>query len=269
MLRLGVITDVHTDARPDAAWHNRYDQPGTLPRLEAALETFGGIGVDALVILGDITDSGRPEAFAGAVDLLAGWTGPLVAVAGNHDQQVAGAFATALGRLESADSIALAGADLHTIGLEGEWPGRLRPRLATAPSQTDVQVVAGHYPVRSQEPATRAAGLKYAGDLADRPALEAAVRALGECTVALCGHLHVRAAEASGGLLQLAFASLIEYPYEVGVVDVDGDRVRRRCLLVEPHPPGHEADTVLASHDQCWVFEAGAWREVASPNYGE
>ncbi len=267
MLRLGVITDVHTDARADAAWHNRYDQPGTLLRLETALETFSEVGVDALAVLGDITDSGRPEALAEAVELLAGWTGPLVAVAGNHDQQVAGAFATALGRLEPVDSIALAGADLHAIGLQGEWPGRLRPRLATAPSQADIQVVASHYPVLSQEPATRAAGLKYAGDLADRPALEAAVRALGERTVALCGHLHVRTAEASGGLLQLAFASLIEYPYEVAVVEVEDHRVRRRCLLVEPHPPGHEADTVLTPHDQCWVFEAGAWREVASPNY--
>jgi hypothetical protein len=117
--------------------------------------------------------------------------------------------------------------------------------------------------VLSQAPAAAAAGLKYAGDLAARQRLEAAVRALAVPTVVLCGHLHVRAAETSGALLHLAFASLIEYPFEVGVVEVQPGRVARRCMSMAPHPPGHEADPVLAPADQEWAFQEGGWHVLA------
>ena len=265
MLRLGVITDVHSDAAGTAEWHNRYDQPGTIARLRAALDLFGDAGVDALAVLGDLTDSGRPEAFTPVIDLLAGWSGPLVVLPGNHDAQEPGAFDAAVAPLSPAT--ALPGVAVHTIGLHGRWPGRLRPDLGGAGGREGLPIVAGHHPVLSQRAATARAGLKYAGDIASRAGLEASVRALGGPVVVLCGHLHVRAAEASGGLLQLAFASLIEYPFEVGVLELDGLRVRRRCLPVDPHPPGHGADPVLAPADRTWAFESGAWRELADPSY--
>lgn len=81
-------------------------------------------------------------------------------------------------------------------------------------------------------------------------------------TVALSGHLHVRGVSVEGPLLQLAFAALVEPPYEVAIVDIDpGPVVSYRCASVIP-PDGH-VDPTLDPAQGRFAWADGAWSRVA------
>ena len=257
MLRLGVVTDIHTAAAGGrgGAWHNPYDPGGTLPRLEVALRAFEAEGVDAVAMLGDLTNSGRPEEFAAADEVLATCSLPVLRVPGNHDLQGE----------HPPPTPAANRAGVVRVDLDGRWPGdgdlefalEPPPPAAGAPA-----VVLSHYPVLSRSDSLTAAGLKYAGDLGRRAELEDGVRALGDPVVALCGHLHVRDATATGGVLQLGFGALIEYPYEAAVFEFDpvAGRAGRRCFAVEPHPNGdHRCDPRLSPAEQVWELTGTGW----------
>lgn len=256
MIRLGVVTDIHTDAAGGrgGAWHNPYDPHGTLARLEAALRAFEREGVDAVAVLGDLTNSGRPEEFAAAGEVLAACRLPIMQVPGNHDRQGE----------HPPPTPATARPGVVRVDLEGRWPGDRDLGFAFEPPSGPLgpAVVLSHYPVLSRRDALSAAGLKYAGDLGRRSELEAGVRALGDPVVALCGHLHVRDATAAAGLLQLGFGALIEYPYEAAVFSFDpaAGRAGRRCFAVGPHPNGdHGCDPRLSPAEQMWDMAGSEW----------
>ncbi|HUZ84044.1 MAG TPA: metallophosphoesterase, partial [Gaiellales bacterium] len=232
-----------------------------------ALAAFGDAGAAAVLVLGDLTDRGRPEQFEAALKVLAGSGLPAAIVPGNHDLEGPGpaepAAASAAGRPRSVPAGAAA---LAPVALTGTWPtdDGLEYRLGSpAGDPGALPVVLSHYPVLSRKQALATAGLKYAGDLGPRAGLEREVRALGRHVVALCGHLHVRDAVADGGLLQLSFGAMIEYPHEAALLEVDpAGRVSRRCFPVEPHPPGNGADPVLAPAEDRWIAAEDGWRRA-------
>jgi hypothetical protein len=90
----------------------------------------------------------------------------------------------------------------------------------------DVQIVLSHFPLLDTSTRLQEAGLKHAGNLANRAELEDAVHASQIPTLVVSGHLHVRDTVTSGGMLQLSFASLIEPPHEVAVIEIEADEGR-------------------------------------------
>src|SRR5919202_1744739 len=94
-MRLGVLSDLHHELppRPPRRWINGYDPEGVLARMRDALSAFDRAGVDLVLLLGDLTETGDDRALDEVLGELAGR--PAAAVRGNHDGD---GFAAALER---------------------------------------------------------------------------------------------------------------------------------------------------------------------------
>jgi predicted phosphodiesterase len=268
--RVGIISDVHhsVQPRPGLAYHNPYDVAGALGRLRASLEWFTQEQVDAVILDGDLSDLGDRASLAGVVEAVAeGWSGPALAVPGNHDVgDRHDALARAVrevgrGRVEMASPLAGSHGGLRIAGVEGlDGAGRL-------PGEgwgDGLIVLASHFPLVSRADVVQRNGFKYAGDLAGREALLAGV--LGHPrTVVVNGHLHVRDSHAEGGLLQLSVAAQVEPPFEATILDIDADpagpTVRRRAARMGRSTV--EGEPVLAPPDETWVLEGERWLRAA------
>jgi hypothetical protein len=74
-------------------------------------------------------------------------------------------------------------------------------------------------------------------------------------TVVLSGHLHLRGVVTDGAVLQIAFAALIEAPYDVAVVEIsEGLAVSYQCASVQPI--GVERVPVLAPPTARFAWDA-------------
>lgn len=272
-MRLGVVSDIHFgDPRSSSAWHNPYDFVGLGERLERAVELFDEYLVDAIVVLGDISDQGDPASTRAALAALAQAKAPLLLVAGNHDclQDDARVASSAAGlgemlddRLRWIGDIPIAGIAIETdVASQGMRLANAR----RAPHAGSASVFASHFPLISRADALAAHGLRYAGDLRGHAdALEAVVDGHTP-TVVLNGHLHARDSACAGQVLQLAAGALIEPPYDVAFVDVQASdglvSVRRRCEELGA-TDGLEVPTLVGPHED-WVFDGAGWRCIPS-----
>ncbi|HET7043993.1 MAG TPA: metallophosphoesterase [Gaiellaceae bacterium] len=239
-MRLGVLTDVHLapEPRPGARWQNLYDFEGLRGRLDAALARFAAERVDAICLLGDLSDDGDAASTEAVLEAVGACGPPVFVVGGNHDERLDPA--TLEDALESVENVTLAG----------------------GPLPCEQRVVLSHYPLLDRRARLEAAGLLYAGDHPAGAARAERLRADGDSTVVLCGHLHVRESHADGPILQLACAALIEYPFEVALLDADPGAVRiRRIPLAGPGEI--ERDPVLAPAAETFRFDGRRWQPVS------
>jgi predicted phosphodiesterase len=248
-MRLGVISDVHwTETPTDASWHGPFDFAGLPRRLERALDEFRRAGVDAIVACGDLTHFGDAPSARAVLERL-----PALVLAGNHDceerdDRLKRCGARMLERVE-IDGVHVAGVAIESDAEGCWWTG--------GPVLLRADVVASHFPVLSRAERLAAEGLKYAGDLVNRLAVNESVDG-EEPAVVLSGHIHCRETHVHGNLLQLSAGALIEAPHEAAIVDVVPGRVRRRVVaLGAPPRPG---DPVLAPPDETWAFAGAGWQ---------
>ncbi len=292
-MRIGILSDLHCDLAPshERRWINRYE-PLELPRrLDDALEIFSRERPDLLILLGDTTELGEREAFDFVFGKVRAASGtPITAVAGNHDGGAAvavvagnvdgGVHQSALATsarahgVEFLDAGATRAATIPLLGVgiarsaapQSDFAGS----LPTLPDDAPLSIIASHFPLVSHEIEITAAGLPYSGDLANRARLEALLHRSGVPTVVLSGHVHSRCSAASGNVLQITVASMIESPFECTVlgIDFDGDDslyVRRRAFtLGEPA----EVDPVFAPADERWEWRDGWRRAMGSDSIG-
>jgi predicted phosphodiesterase len=212
-VRLGVLTDVHLapQSRSGARWQNLYDFAGLPARLEAALARFAAEEVDAICLLGDLSDDGDAASTAAVLEAVAACGPPVFVVGGNHDERL------------DPDTLEQALRSVPNVTLAGR------------PLPCEQRVVLSHYPLLDRRAALEAAGLLYAGGHPDGSAPAERLRADGVPAIVLCGHLHVRESHAEGPILQLACASLIEHPFEVALLEALPGEVRvRRIRLAGP-----------------------------------
>ncbi|MGK8491456.1 metallophosphoesterase [Nocardia asiatica] len=205
------LTDTHI--RPAGEWvHGMVD---TYANLTHALQQLRASRqrVDALVLTGDLTDTGSPEAYQrlrGAVEPVAAELGAqTVYVMGNHDERTA--FATELLGADPAeidpdtthDQVADV-AGLRVIALDSTTPrrhdGRLEQRqldwLAEQlrePAPRGSLLVLHHPPIPSPVAATEYLRL-------ERPELLAEVLAGSDVGLIVCGHNHLTGAAALAGI---------------------------------------------------------------------
>jgi predicted phosphodiesterase len=273
-LKLGIVTDSHLGPGGTrvGAWHNEYYMSDTVTAFRYALQRCIEEGVDGVVLLGDISNSGDDWSVETGVRLAAR-TGLPVWV--NHDCfERVGAVRDAVRRVEArnvrlatpegamAEGVRVAGV---SITMDDAWVSRADGRPDVSRWGDEPVVWLTHYPLISFEETTREAGLLYGDELADR---EEVLRPLVERlqpTIVVSGHVHLRVDSVAGQVLQLACAALVEPPFEVTLLDVErGERqvsVRVENVALVPSLTVRTPTFVPPKRE--WVFEAGEWRTTS------
>jgi hypothetical protein len=288
VLRLGVIADPHLalERVEDASWHNPYRLADAHERLDAALAHPLLDGVDVIVVLGDLAHFGDRTSVRYVVDAVANGDRPAVLLSGNHDVLTPGVrledevrargaahVISPLASIPEAPAVkaflaAGAGLAVHEVMELTDRP--VQPfavtgsRLADADPVTNIDVWLTHFPLLTLEDRCRDARLLYAAHLDYlAPPPSVLPGAVGPVVV-LSGHLHLRAISNEANVLQLAFAALVEPPYEVAVVDIDVDAasVSYRCASVVA--PDAERLPVLDPPTGRWSFDSGSARWSSS-----
>jgi 3',5'-cyclic-AMP phosphodiesterase len=242
------ISDLHIKAR-DALAYRVVDTAAYLRRCVTAV-----LGLpqraDVVVITGDLTDSGQPEAYAHLRELLAPLAMPVYLLPGNHDERSAlrAAFPDHAYLRQTRDVIqyAVDAGPLRLLALDTVIPGAsggaldaerlawLEARLAEAPDRPTVTLM--HHP-----PFPTGIGHMDRIGLADAKALEAIVRRHPRIERVLCGHLHRAIQARFGGTI----ASTSPSPAHQVVLDLDPQAPSRFTM----EPPAFQL--------HLWSDEAG------------
>lgn len=254
-MRLGIATDLHLTPVPrTGAWNDVVHYDRALQRLAIALRWFGEREVDAVLVLGDLTEEGDTASLVRVLDALRDATpAPAYVLGGNHDgpllDQLAGAVREPVAVLDElrADGVRLLGR--HVVQ-QGEYEFSLP--LGELPGGDELLVLATHFPIVSRHEAVRARELKYAGDLVDAAAAAATLHDRPGPTVVLCGHLHVDDAYTGGSLLQVVTPPVVEGPGTAAVVDIEAGA--RPTVRRELRGLDGDAATVAT-----WTYDGRGW----------
>ncbi|MFF3572869.1 metallophosphoesterase [Nocardia jiangxiensis] len=204
------ISDTHIRAAGELL-HGCVD---TMANLTVVLDRLrNGSRIDALVLSGDLTDNGSPEAYrrlAGAVEPVAAELGATVVYAmGNHDERTAfgvellGLDADSVDPDRPHDSVVMIDG-VRIIALDSSTPGHHNGRLEAdqlawlteelrTPAPRGTLLVLHHPPIPSANPAAEVLKLQQAEQLA-------AVVAGTDVGMIVCGHNHFTAASALAGI---------------------------------------------------------------------
>ncbi|HET9662164.1 MAG TPA: metallophosphoesterase family protein, partial [Thermomicrobiales bacterium] len=257
------------------AWQNTVDLPHAVELLDAGLDWLAGQRLDALVLLGDLTEAADKESFAVVQERALALGAPVLAVPGNCDvdpvERSLSAFQEIRGErvaISPALLSLLPGCMMELVHLGGEPRSKLL--RGVRPSQSslapDVQLVLTHYPVLELESDLTAKGFRHSGDLTNRGEIEEELRTRNTPIVIVHGHLHVHDARISGSLLHLSCGALVEPPHLVHIVEVDMEDgridVRRHAHSVRNDAV--ERLPVFAPLDQAWVWDGICWTEFGS-----
>jgi Icc-related predicted phosphoesterase len=270
-MRLGIVTDAHLcpPGTPPDGCHNPYAYDRAASMLSKALEDHRADGIDALAVLGDMTNGGDSASLVQAVALLASVDVPVVILAGNHDRDHDPNQLTELARSSSNDmrmanprGETVAGIHIAGLPITGEEPDGWRveqPCLTGWPDAPTILLC--HLPVVSRELALGAAGFKYAGGLVNGDAVVQELIDRRAPTVVVHGHLHMRDACVVGPVLQIGCAALIEPPHERTVIDAnerDGALTVRVSHLPVAASPNVRLP-VMSPSEATWLFRLGEW----------
>lgn len=256
-LRFGIVSDAHIaeTAVGPSAWLNALDFAGAAGRLEHAVELFNREDVDGIVFLGDLTHLGDGASVSTGLACLAGAEARHWIARGNHDIALLG---------DLSDDVLFDHARLVVVDIESPDEGasfRARSTLGSWQWGTAVVFVASHFPLVSRAGELASRGFPYPGDLTNREQLLKDVGGRSAATIVLSGHLHIRESTAVDGVLQLFFASLIEYPFECSIVELtaaDGrPRLTRTAFSLQSGP--FKRNPTFVPQVECWQFDGSSW----------
>jgi Icc-related predicted phosphoesterase len=240
-------------------------------RLREALAWLDDEAVDAIVLLGDLTELADDESMNAVLLDSAGLSRPVFVVPGNHDL---GADGSVLARAceVAGSSVELLGSRGAPLGNGLRIAGQPISHTASEVSASALPDTAGwngdaviwtsHYPPLSRQQMAAEAGALYPGDLANSDAVAEALRERGAPTIAVHGHVHFRDAVAGNHLLQIGVPALAEVPHELVVVDVQlGDElvVEMRTHTLDARANSARAPA-FAPADARWSYRGGTWR---------
>lgn len=269
-VRFGIVTDSHIcpAGTPPGRWHNVLDFAPAEARLAEAILFLRDRKVEAVAMLGDLTNFGDEASIARAVRVLATVEASVMVVPGNHDRWSSLAdFRDHVDRL-GAPGVAMAGGErevggLRVIGLTELTPDEdgtlVIADVAPVDRGDEPIVVLTHFPLLDRRAETEAAGLKYAGGFRDAGVARRLHARTGPAIV-LHGHLHIRDATAEGNVLQIGCASLIEPPHETTVLEIDRDKDGWRVEVEHASLTASEVRLpVMAPDRSIWTFDGERW----------
>jgi Icc-related predicted phosphoesterase len=270
-----VIAEIHHGEAPaePVRWHNELALDRTAELLDQAVEVLEGEDLDAIVLLGDLSNLADDASLAHVAQTVAATGRPVYVVPGNHDIDGHPKAVERFRRPLSLSGMVVAPAVVEpdtgiAVALVGLRRDAATNALSSAghPFVTNVMstplLVLTHFPLLAMSERLANAGLRHAGDLADRDALCHAVSQFEGPVISVHGHLHVRASEVHGSMLHLSCAALVEPPHEVTLLTietgVDGHRaVSRRARAVGTS--GDMLLPVLSPASERWVWDRNTW----------
>ncbi len=275
MLKLGVIADAHLCPGGAEVWGSQNDHVTEYPDegYRLALNLCAREGVDAVLLLGDLSQSGDDESLERGLKLAAETGLTTWVVSGNHDCfERTGALESAVERV-GAENARLAtpagepaGEGLRVAGAGVESGDRGYAAGGTPNARAwgeEPALWLAHYPVLSFADEVHEADFVYGDDLEDREEVARPLLERQAPTVVVNGHLHLRDARTRESVLQLSCAALVEPPFEVTLIEVGFEEesffVRRMSRPVLPMPDGVRLPALSPARGE-WVFEGGAWR---------
>jgi hypothetical protein len=276
-VKLGIVTDIHhtqPGGAPDA-WHNPHQFETVATRLEQSLAWLRDRGVDRLAVLGDLTHRGDAASMREVLAIVAAAGLPAWVLPGNHDlapdpavlaSTLAGAGHATLEPLGNDPVPFGPGWQVVGLGLQRREAGGYEAMPEPDPATWDdaPALVLAHFPVRSIRDDATAAGLKYAGDLANGDRLAGALRSHPQPVLVVHGHLHIRHAVADGALLQVSCGAQVESLFEATVLDLGGwgdGLVRWQATAIQDQWPG--TNPALSGPAQTWRWTGSSWASVA------
>ena len=258
-MRIGVLSDLHCELEPAGSrWINVFEPEHLDERTDAALAWFSEARVDLILLLGDVVQFANLSDLEHMFSRLAtADVAPLATVGGNHDIRLGEEFADCARkhgiRLLHEEPLEL----VTGVGVgRGPAPPQYVGQLGGWGGESDLVVVASHFPVLSEASRVAAAGLPYAGDLVNRLDLEGRLRSDSRPKLVLSGHIHARCSTHDGPLLQFTVGAVIEPPFDATLVEIDGTSVRRTARRL-----GEIAvtDPVFAADDELWQWTGDRW----------
>lgn len=269
MLRIAQITDLHL--RPEGLlFQGAIDTAAATRRaVDAVLSRHGDI--DALIVSGDVSDHGEPDAYAQAASLLGAVPVPVLAIPGNHDapatmaKTLAGwpglappALSGSLCHAHEMGSVTLVCLDTATRDEDGAPVGYgtlgeeqlqwLDERLSHARHA----FIAMHHP-----PFEVGIGFMDAVGLTDREAFAAVLERHSNVSRIVCGHVHRPIFGAVAGVPALAVPGvahqvglalgdgpvrIVMEPPAYAIHLIDGDRVVSHIGYVDEAPVHKNAE---------------------------
>lgn len=271
-MKLGVVTDPHIapPGTPEAAFHNPFDFDHARLNLRHALDSLDDEGVDSIVFLGDLANAGNLSSHEEGMRTLAERGKRLWAVPGNHDcdehvdafrHRITASYQNEIHMPSPAGEpfgpFWLAGLSITSITPGREWELQ-EPDVSSWPDGPVVMLT--HFAAVSFAETAAAAELLYAGDVLNHARIAHLLEARRDPVIVLHGHHHLRTTLSQGPVLQIGFASLIEPPHEVGVVEIEADP----NLIVRVSHAAVSASTaerlpILAPAVAVWRFQHGTW----------
>jgi DNA repair exonuclease SbcCD nuclease subunit len=282
VLRIGVVADPHLSVLRDepAAWHNPYRLGDAHDRLDAALADPLLDDVDVFALLGDLAHFGDRASLQRCIEAVdkARARRPAILIGGNHDVLEPGVclddeLEQYTERFDPEPLFAHAGIGLHVHDVAAVTDREASPfdvRSRTlVPGGPGGHLVLTHFPVLSLRRRAREAELLYSGHLSD---LAPPVDPLPDDgpVVVLSGHLHLRGVTHEDNVLQLAFAALVEAPYEFARVEIEpndaGLMVKYECASARV--PDAEKLPILDPPSGAWRFAADSgWHQLSETRW--
>jgi len=246
-LKFGILSDLHLGHTGDGRWHNRllFDRAEEIA--SAAVTALNAQKLDAVFVLGDITQAGEESQLALAKAIFNELDMPWFVLPGNHDRPAvrSGAFDREFrGRLVPEfflhGSLAIAGLR-EDVPAPGEVSSRWRMDAEQATnilkqlerSFPDTLLLFSHVPfIDESEWAAKHAG-KDAGCFENGKAFLTRAAGLTEgFAAAFCGHQHWHHIVTDPAWTHCTTAALIEYPMEARIVTLKGPHLEIATLTV-------------------------------------
>jgi 3',5'-cyclic AMP phosphodiesterase CpdA len=238
MIRIGWISDTHLGRTGIGQWNNRelYDEA---PRVVAEfLQKAAARQVDLIVVTGDVTDRGTPEAFRIARAAFADACAPVHFMAGNHDKiQDERLFTAWLSNGQRSEtgcwSTNVNGyhcvyLDFPRTGKTYEFPDA---HLAWLRADLDAQrqlftFIFGHYPLLPYPDGGKALNRNDPYTMEERADMRELISQHPQVVGYFSGHHHYQAVRRIGHWVHVVGAAAIEYPMLYHWLEFDGQTLR-------------------------------------------
>ncbi|MCO5177965.1 MAG: metallophosphoesterase [Thermomicrobiales bacterium] len=255
--RFAVVTDLHLGSTREGSWHNRFLSDHPEETAAAAVAAINADAPDFTLILGDLADTASDAQLHLARETLDQLTMPWIVLRGNHDVTSDGdrePFNRIFGdraptglvpqvMLPRPDGVAVAALDAEWGQENGRWwVNAFAEQVDAVRAGVDAAgpallIVLCHFPfVRQSEYIRTAAPTgKNAGTLTYGERTMAELTGDSHRTLFLAGHQHFHHIVESGtdepAWLHVTTASLVEFPAEYRLIEVDGG-----TLSITTHP---------------------------------